>query len=323
MLEQPPARDPRIPTTELASPTADPTIGLSVVIPVFNEAEAVDGVIHSLQAAAPNLGRTVEVLVVDDGSEDGTAEAVAEFDGIRLLRHRGNRGYGAALKTGIRHASYDWILIMDADGTYPADEISAILRAYEAGEADMLIGARVGANAAIPRLRRPAKWVINRLASWVAGEQIPDVNSGMRLFQRQTVLRFFDLLPEGFSFTTTLTLAMVRNGYIIEFQPIEYLARSGTSKIRPLADTMAFIHLILRIALYFAPMKVFLPLGGALLALASAWALFTGLVLGQVADASTAIIALGGVQVAILGLLAELINVRMPNRSGPDRRSDG
>lgn len=301
---------------------SDSAAGLTIVIPVFNEAEAVGDVLTGLQESLTGLGQPVEVLVVDDGSRDQTSQVVDAVEGVRLLRHRANRGYGAALKTGIRHASFRWILIMDADGTYPAGEVASLLGKYAEGEADMLVGARVGPDAAIPILRRPAKWAINRLASWVAGEAIPDVNSGMRLFPRAAALRFFDLLPDGFSFTTTLTLGMMRNGYLVEFAPIDYLERKGASKIRPVADTMGFIQLILRIALYFAPLRVFLPLGVGLVVLAVLWALFTGMVLGRVADASTAIIAMGGVQVAVVGLLAELINVRMPNRAGSDRRSD-
>lgn len=296
--------------------------GLSVIIPVFNEAQAVGSVLGSTVEVADGLEGQAEVMVVDDGSNDGTVEVVQQHGSARLLRHRSNRGYGAALKTGIRHARSDLIMIMDADGTYPPAEIPALVEAYHAGEADMIVGSRVGPDAAIPALRRPAKWMINWLASRIAGERIPDVNSGMRIFRREVALQFFDLLPEGFSFTTTITLAMIGNGYLVAYHPIRYEERTGTSKIRPIADTMGFIRLILRIALYFAPLKIFLPLSGFFLLLAGIWAAFTGLVLGQVADASTAAIAMGAVQVAVVGLLAELINVRLPNRDSTERRSD-
>ncbi len=308
--------------TERGRPDQDGADALTILVPVFNEAQAVGGVIRSVLGLLPQLDSSVEVLIVDDGSMDGTVEAVQEIEGIRLLRHRFNRGYGAALKTGIRHAASDLILIMDADGTYPAPEIPGLLGSYRRGEADMMVGSRVGPDAAIPVLRRPAKWAINRLASLIAGEHIPDVNSGMRVFRRSVALQFFDLLPDGFSFTTTITLAMISNGYLVDYHPIEYLKRTGTSKIRPVNDTMGFIQLILRIALYFAPLKIFLPVSAFFLLLAAAWAAFTGLVLGQVADASTAAIAMGAVQVAVVGLLAELINVRMPSRDGTKRRAD-
>ena len=178
----------------------------------------------------------------------------------------------------------------------------------------MVVGARIGKkNVAIPILRRPAKWFIRRLASAVAGQPIPDLNSGLRVFRRKAALRFFSLLPNGFSFTTTLTLGMLSNDYLVQYVPIDYYRRVGRSKIRPVRDSLSFIGLVLRIALYFAPMKIFLSVSSVLLLLAACVASYSKLVAGQLADVTTLVIVMTAVQIAVLGLLAELINRRMPN----------
>ena len=165
----------------------------------------------------------------------------------------------------------------------------------------------------IPILRRPAKWAIGRLGNFVAGASIPDLNSGLRVFRRDVALRLFSMLSDQFSFTTTITLAMLTNGYLVGYVPIDYYARIGRSKIRPIRDTLNFVQLALRIGLYFAPLKIFLPISLFLLLLAVAWALFSKFVLGQLADVSTLVIAMTGFQVAVIGMLAELINQRLPN----------
>ena len=286
--------------------------GLSVVVPAYNEEHGVGSVVATLQQELKATGGLYEIIVVDDGSTDATA-AQAEATGAHVLRHAANRGYGAALKTGIRHACYDLICITDADGTYPTERIPELVEFLAANDSDMVIGARTGEDVAIPLVRRPAKWAIGRLAELVAEEPIPDLNSGLRVFRREVALRFFSLLPDGFSFTTTLTLAMMSNGYLLDYVPIDYHPRVGRSKIRPVQDTLSFIGLVLRIALYFAPLKIFLPLSGLLLALATGVALFTKFFLGQLADVTTVVIAMTAAHVAVLGLLAELINQRPPN----------
>ena len=232
-----------------------------------------------------------------------------------MLRHHANKGYGAALKTGMRHARYDTLCITDADGTYPNAVIPELLARLEENHADMAVGARTGEHVRIPALRRPAKRAIGQLANLVAGEAIPDLNSGLRVFRRRAAMEFFDILPDGFSFTTTITLGMLTNGYLVEYMPINYHARVGKSKIRPIPDTLNFVQLILRIALYFAPLKLFLPLSLLLLALGLAWGVFSITVMGRLADVSTLVIVMTAVQTAMIGLLAELINRRFPSQA--------
>jgi glycosyltransferase involved in cell wall biosynthesis len=295
---------------------------LTILIPVHNEQDAIAGVLERVLAVSERLAASIDLVVVEDGSTDATLDVLDRVEGIRILQHKESRGYGAALKTGIRHSNTDLIVILDGDGTYPPEDVPKLVDAYESGSADMVVGARIGPNAAIPLVRKPAKWLINRLASLVAGDPIPDVNSGMRLIRRDIAIELFDLLPNGFSFTTTITLGMLQNGYLVEFVPISYHKRMGSSKIRPIADTLGFIQLILRVALYFQPLKIFLPLSGLLLIAAGAWAWISTAWLGGIADASTAVLIMSALQVAVVGLLAELINGRLPNRDQSGRRSD-
>ncbi len=229
---------------------------ISVVIPAFNEAEAIAEVLGEVQHATRKCGVTAEVIVVDDGSTDATAEAAARA-GARVLRHRSNRGYGAALKTGISAATHDVVMMIDADGTYPLDTLGRMLEELE--HADMVVGARVGEDVRISWTRRPAKWVLGRLAEYVSGAQIPDLNSGFRLFRRDVVMQYFPMLPDQFSWTTTITIAMHCDRYAIRYVPIDYRARTGKSKIVP-SDAGSFAALILRTAMLFRPLRVLLPL---------------------------------------------------------------
>ncbi len=236
---------------------------VSIIIPAFNEAAHVAQQIHSVEAVMRETGWKFEIIVVDDGSTDGTAHQ-AIGTGVRVLRHRRNRGYGASLKRGIAAARFDWILITDADGTYPASAIPALLQA--GAENDMVVGARTGETVKIPMVRRPAKWFLGRLASYLAGQKLPDLNSGLRLMRKDLIERYVHLLPSGFSFTTTITLASACNDHPIEYIRINYLARLGESKIRP-RHAYDFLLLILRTIVFFNPLKVFLP-AGLVLALA-------------------------------------------------------
>ncbi|MBN1122952.1 MAG: glycosyltransferase family 2 protein [Anaerolineae bacterium] len=285
--------------------------GYSIVIPAYNEKHGIGPVLDQLIQVSQ--GKPIEIIVVDDGSKDGTAQVVEQYPSIVLVRHLGNRGYGAALKSGIRRATHEIVCITDADGTYPNNRIPDLVEQLSTGHFDMVVGSRTGENVSIPLIRRPAKWMINQLANIVAGERIPDLNSGMRTFRRPVALRFFNILPDGFSFTTTITLAMLRNGFLVHYEPINYHARIGQSKIKPIADTLNFVQLVGRIALYFAPLRLFLPMSAALLLLSLAWGLISTFLLGALADVSTLVIAMTGIQIGVIGLLAELINQRLPN----------
>ena len=233
---------------------------VSVVIPAFNEAAHVADQIRAVRDVMELTGWEFEIIVVDDGSADATARRAADA-GVRVLRHKRNRGYGASLKQGVAAARYDWILITDADGTYPASAIPKLLAV--ASENDMVVGARTGESVKIPLVRKPAKWFLGRLASYLAGRNLPDLNSGLRLMRKDLIARYVHLLPSGFSFTTTITLASVCNEHNVEYIKIDYLKRLGESKIRP-RHAYDFLLLILRTIVLFNPLKVFLPAGALL-----------------------------------------------------------
>lgn len=229
---------------------------ISVVIPAFNEEKGVRESILELREMFAATETNAEIIVVDDGSRDQTARE-AKSAGARVIQHRSNRGYGASLKTGIIAASNDIIAITDADGTYPAEFLPQML--VELEHADMVVGARTGADVHIPLSRKPAKWFLRVMANYVAQTKIPDLNSGLRVFRRDVAMQYFAILSDQFSFTTTITLAMLCDKYAVTYTPIDYRKRQGKSKIMPW-DAGSFAVLILRVAMLFRPLRVFLPI---------------------------------------------------------------
>ncbi len=211
----------------------------SLVLPVYNEEQAIAATLDYLQENLRAAECEYEIVTVNDGSTDGTGKILRSRSDIRLIEHNRNRGYGAALKTGIRHAKYSLIVITDADGTYPNERIPELVSL--ATQVDMVVGARIGASVQYPTIRKIPKWFLVHFAQWVSRCHIPDLNSGMRVFRKSVVERFLNILPDTFSFTTTITLAMLTNGYIVHYEPINYRYRVGKSKIKPIRDTLRFI----------------------------------------------------------------------------------
>jgi len=235
---------------------------ISVVIPAYCEEASVGAVVDELRRTLAHL-QDVEILVVDDGSTDAT-RAEAEKAGARVLSHPVNIGYGNALKTGIRAARHPVIAITDADGTYPLREIPRLLAELDKGF-DMVVGARQGAHYRESTLKQPARVAFNWLARFVAGEPIPDVNSGLRVFRRDRVLPFLDDLSGAFSFTTSLTLLCFLQNYFVRHVPIEYYERAGRSKVRLGRDTLRAAQILVQTILVYNPVKLFL-LGAMLFA---------------------------------------------------------
>jgi glycosyltransferase involved in cell wall biosynthesis len=278
---------------------------ISVVIPAYNEAEAIGPILEQVQSVLSEAQLDGEIVVVDDGSTDGTADEVIRHQRVRLIQHAYNRGYGAALKTGIRQARYETIVILDADGTYPCAMIP--LLASEIGPYDMAVGARTGSEVHIPLARRPAKWALNRLANYLAGLEIPDLNSGIRAFKRDVVMSFFRLLPSGFSFTTTLTLALLTNDYNVVHIPVDYYPRTGRSKIHPVRDTISFFSLVVRVVLSFRPLRIFMPLALVFLSLSSGKVIYDINAYDFHLATSTVVMITLTFQVIVLGLIADLV----------------
>lgn len=285
--------------------------GLTIVVPVFNERKAIRKTLMDLIEIVTSASFPAEIIVVDDGSFDGVDRALDDFsdEPVRLARHAVNRGYGAALKTGISLASYPLIAITDADGTYPNELIPMLFDKMTEGNYDMIVGARTGEHVEIPSTRRPAKWVLNKIADYLAGFKIPDLNSGLRIFRKEIVQQFNKILPDGFSFTTTITLAMLTNGYSVAYEAIDYKKREGKSKIRPVYDTLNFLQLIIRTILYFNPLKIFLPISGFFIIL-SLFMLLYRIFIGRAFGATSIIMFVCGIQFLGLGMLADLIDRR-------------
>ncbi|MEM1020500.1 MAG: glycosyltransferase family 2 protein [Pseudomonadota bacterium] len=241
------------------------TPGYSIVIPCYNEENAIDQTIMQLfdqvDADEGDGSPPYEIVVVDDGSEDKTSEHLArlskKYEALKVVRHSRNRGYGAALKTGITAAIHDIIVITDADGTYPNDRIPELVGLSKG--LDMLVGARVGDDVNYSKIRAIPKVFLKSWVSWIAGRPVPDINSGLRVFKRSAVRPFFPILPDTFSFTTTITLCMLTNYMAVDYIPISYQQRIGSSKIKPVRDTLRFCKLILRTGMYFAPMRLLTP----------------------------------------------------------------
>jgi glycosyltransferase involved in cell wall biosynthesis len=285
--------------------------GISIVIPAYNEEGGIAPVLQAVDEVLAATTLSYEIIVVNDGSQDNTRGAI-QHSGVDLIvvNHDVNRGYGASLKTGIRRAQYATIVITDADGTYPNGRIPELVRLSEEGY-DMVVGARVGQDVHIPALRRPPKWVLRKLANYLTDMEIPDLNSGLRVMRREVVERFMNILPNGFSFTTTITLSLLTNGYNVKYIPIDYHRRTGQSKIRPIRDTLNFLQLILRTVLYFEPLKIFIPasllvLGVGLALFSCGWFLF-----GVVLDISFIVLVTCAIQLVAIGLLADLFDKRL------------
>jgi glycosyltransferase involved in cell wall biosynthesis len=233
---------------------------LTIVVPAYNEAAAIGQTIEALTAVLAKANIDGEIVIVDDGSTDGTGDA-AEKAGVRVIRLPENSGYGFALKTGIAETNSKFVAIIDADGTYPAEKLPDMLALCQ--NADMVVGDRGAAMKNVQWIRRPPKWILNTLANMLADRKIPDLNSGLRVFKRSSLERFVPLLPDGFSFTTTITLSMLCSKLRVIYTPITYAKRVGQSSMRPTAF-FTFILLVLRIIVFFQPLRVFMPLGAVL-----------------------------------------------------------
>ena len=271
---------------------------ITIVIPAYNEAEIIGQVVVALLGSASWR----EVLVVDDGSADDTG-AIAAAAGARVVRHPYNKGNGAAVKTAIREARGEFMLIVDGDGQHrPAD---ALRVAEQLGVYDLVVGARTMGQAS--RTRGFGNAFLNKLASYLSGRSIPDLTSGMR-GARLTMLReFIHLLPNGFSTPTTTTLAFLKAGYNVTFVPIEAQRRVGHSKINLSRDGMNFLLILLRVITIFSPLRIFVPVSLAAFALGAGYAIYTIITETHITNTSVLLILLS-VVVFLIGLISEQIS---------------
>lgn len=264
----------------------------------MNEADAIGMVVSSLRAAAPWR----EVLVVDDGSTDETS-ARARAAGACIVRHPYNKGNGAAVKTGVRRANGDFVLIIDADGQHPPEDAQRI--AARLGEFDLVIGARSGATQATTA-RRLGNTLLNRFASYLTGRPIPDLTSGFRGARTECMREFLHLLPNGFSTPTTTTLAFIKAGYNVAFEPIDARQRRGHSKIRFAKDGTRFLLILLKIVTLFSPLRIFLPISLVSFATGSIYGIFNMIATGKIPNGAV-ILILFAVIVFLVGLISEQV----------------
>lgn len=282
--------------------------GLSMVIPCFNEAGSIRKTLEELEQTLKGSGIDTEIIVVDDGSTDGTAEEAEELKtgSLVLVRNEVNLGYGASIKAGIRQSRYDWVGICDADGTYPVEKIADMIPFFK--DHDMVTGIRTGDVKAVPLLRRPAKWFLNRFSSYLAGRKIRDVNSGLRCFKKEYIQKFWSIFPNGFSFTTTTTMMFNMENLKVKTIPVNYYKREGKSKIRPIKDTYNFFLLIMRITMLFNPLRIFMPAFFTTLFF-SFVSLGRDIYLRNLTD-TTVLLFVFSLIIFLIGLLADLVNRR-------------
>jgi len=299
--------------------------GLSLIIPAYNEETAIGDIVRRAAAVLADSASSWEIIVVSDCSTDRTAELAAAA-GARVINHPTNKGYGNALKSGISNAQYSTVAIIDADGSYPPEDLQ--LLAPFASRFDMVVGQRSGSHFSGGPFKRAGRWLQLFLVEFTTGTRVPDVNSGLRIFPRDIALNFFDTLCGGFSFTTSITLSMLMLGYTIKFVPVTYEARIGKSHVRYYRDTLRSLQIITHAILKYNPIKAFMtlsfiPLAGMSLAgLLSLAALlfqqtFAAMWLGLIA----VLCLLTALLIFALGLVATSIFTARPAQGLPDRRS--
>lgn len=278
-------------------------VSISIVLPARNEAAAIAESLARLRVGLP----AAEIIVVDDGSTDDTA-ALARAAGARVISHPYSKGNGAAIKTGTRAASGEVLVFMDADGQHDPAQIPALLARLEEGH-DMVVGARqAGSQASIGR--GLANRFYNRLASYMTGHRVEDLTSGFRAVRAKKFREFLYLLPNGFSYPTTSTMAFFRAGYSVAYEPIHAARRVGRSHIRPLHDGLRFLLIIFKIGTLYSPLKLFAPLSAGLFLLGTLWYLHTWIDFGRFTNMS-ALLYTGSVVIFMMGLISEQITALM------------
>jgi glycosyltransferase involved in cell wall biosynthesis len=282
-----------------------PDVDVSVVLPVHNEEGHVLVEIDRIAAALDASPYTYEIIVVDDGSTDGSAEQLRDVEGIRLIRMAENRGAGSARRIGSRAARGRVIAWTDADLTYPNDRIPELVK--ELDGYDQVVGARRSEQGTAKAARVPAKWFIRRLASYLVERPIPDLNSGLRVFRADVGRQFLHQLPAGFSCVTTITMTFLSNGYSVKYVPIDYAARAGHSKFHWWRDTKLYLIQVIRLVLSYNPLRIFLPIATVLAVTGFGKLGYDVATKGFRPALNTLLLLFAAFQLLVIGLLADLI----------------
>jgi glycosyltransferase involved in cell wall biosynthesis len=281
---------------------------ISVIIPAYNEEKAIGKVLDDVNAVMKERGYDFEIIVVDDASIDRTAE-IASSKNAKIIRHTTNEGVGAARKSGILKSSGEVIVMLDADGTYPAKSIPDLLSYIP--EYDQVIGCRNKEQGSLRILRQTAKWIMFKLASFLVKQRIPDLNSGLRTMKKDILMKYLYLIPNGFSCVSTMTLVFLCNGYNVKYIPIEYYKRIGRSKFRIFSDTRDFLFTVIRIITYFNPLRMSLPISFLLFVIGIIKTIYDVFFssIGHMRESDT-VILLSAIILFSFGLLADLIIIQ-------------
>jgi glycosyltransferase involved in cell wall biosynthesis len=279
---------------------------VSVVLPCFNERDHVELEVKRIRAALEAAGMSYELICVDDGSTDGTGDLLQTIPGIRVILLPRNQGSGTARRIGTQQARGRVVVWTDADLTYPNERIPELVGELD-DTYDQVVGARRSEAGTYKLLRVPAKWAIRKLAAYLTSTQIPDLNSGLRVFKRSVAEPYLRLLPPGFSCVTTITLAFLSNGHPVKYVPVDYFKRAGRSKFHPFRDAYNYLLQVLRMVMYFNPLRVLMPVALVLLA-ATGIKLVTDLVRFDFHVAgSTVLVGLAAFNIMAIALLADLV----------------
>lgn len=284
---------------------------VSIVIPAYNEEGAIGQVIDDVKKVMDGADYQCEIIVVDDASTDKTQE-IALSKNVKVIRHTINKGSGAARKTGVLNAKGDVIVMLDGDGTYNASDIPRLLSFFP--EYDQVNGARTSEQGTLKFLRVPAKWFIRKLACYLTGIEIPDLNTGLKAFKKDIMKRYLWVVPDGFSCVTTMTLAFLCNGYSIKYISVDYKKRVGKSKFHPIKDTNQYIQTVIRMVMYFNPLKIFLPLSASIFIFGVLKTLYDWFFVVKRMQASDIVIIMTAIIVGVLGLISDLIVVQGKRR---------
>ncbi|RJQ32459.1 glycosyltransferase family 2 protein [Candidatus Parcubacteria bacterium] len=279
---------------------------VSIILPAYNEEEAIGKVIDDVTFAMNNSSYKdeYEILVIDDVSQDSTAE-IAQTKAARVIKRKVRGGSGASRKTGILESKGEIIVMLDADDTYTASDIPKMLEFFP--EYDQVNGARDSEKGTIKFLRVPTKWVIRKIASYLTGVNIPDLNTGFKAFKKELMLKYMWVIPDGFSCVTTMTLAFLCNGHSVKYLPTNYKKRKGSSKFHIVKDTSKYLQTVIRMIIYFNPLKFFLPFFVVVFSIGILKVLVEFIWLSHRVQASSIIIILASVNIFFFGVIADLL----------------
>ena len=279
---------------------------VSVVLPCFNERDHVELEIKRIRATLEAAGMSYELICVDDGSTDGTGDLLQTIGGIRVIRLPRNQGSGTARRIGTQQARGRVVVWTDADLTYPNERIPELVGELD-DTYDQVVGARRSEAGTYKLFRVPAKWAIRKLAAYLTSTEIPDLNSGLRVFKRAVAEPYLRLLPPGFSCVTTITLAFLSNGHAIKYVPVDYVKRAGRSKFHPFKDAYNYLLQVLRMVMYFNPLRVLMPVALALFGATFVKLIWDVVVHHFRVTGSTVLLGTAGFNIAAIALLADLV----------------